>query len=270
MEHSNQTNTIISDAIAKLVTTLPANTLQQLASHFESSAPQTFGVTRATALALVNGAASRTSLLDLFTVWQQSNCTPDGRSIALAFRSAMAVQQQRQSHPDVELVWTGPETRSLVMRRTDQALLQLLQQAQKSLLIVSFAVYDIPEIVRALEIAIQRGVQVSVCLESPDISAGRTALQTLRTASPTLSRMARFYIWPAHKRALENGHRGVLHAKVAVADDQAAFISSANLTNHAMTVNIELGVMIHGSGLPGVVRRQFEELIERGVFEGMK
>ena len=43
---------------------------------------------------------------------------------------------------------------------------------------------------------------------------------------------------------------GSLHVKCAVADDAAALISSANLTEYAMNLNMELGLMVKGGDLP--------------------
>ncbi len=42
--------------------------------------------------------------------------------------------------------------------------------------------------------------------------------------------------------------RGI-RAKVAVADDEVCFITSANLTGHAMEQNMEVGVLISGDGV---------------------
>jgi len=58
----------------------------------------------------------------------------------------------------------------------------------------------------------------------------------------------------------------VLHAKAAVADSTSLFISSANLTENAMSLNIELGIMITGGDLPHKVEKLFSDLLERGVF----
>ncbi len=40
------------------------------------------------------------------------------------------------------------------------------------------------------------------------------------------------------------------------------FVSSANLTEYAMNLNMELGVLIQGGRLPGSVARRFERMIE--------
>ena len=44
-----------------------------------------------------------------------------------------------------------------------------------------------------------------------------------------------------------DGRLGSLPAKVAVADGATLLISSANFTEYAMTLNMELGVLIRGS-----------------------
>jgi cardiolipin synthase A/B len=57
---------------------------------------------------------------------------------------------------------------------------------------------------------------------------------------------------------------GSLHAKCAVADDDLLFITSANLTEFAMNLNMELGILVRGGELPGQVRLHFERLIGAG------
>ena len=83
-----------------------------------------------------------------------------------------------------------------------------------------------------------------------------------------IAQHARIYIWPLEQRAQsESGHHGSLHAKVAVADGQAMLISSANLTEYAMTLNMELGLLIKGGPLPAQVQTHLNRLVEKGVFQ---
>ena len=58
---------------------------------------------------------------------------------------------------------------------------------------------------------------------------------------------------------------GILHVKCAVADGRWLFLSSANLTEYAFTVNMELGRAGHGRQLPCQVEAQFDRLISTGV-----
>jgi phosphatidylserine/phosphatidylglycerophosphate/cardiolipin synthase-like enzyme len=65
-------------------------------------------------------------------------------------------------------------------------------------------------------------------------------------------------------RALElEGSGGVLHAKAVVADDEAVFITSANLTEAALERNIELGVLIRDRTCALAVSSYFRNLIDR-------
>ena len=68
----------------------------------------------------------------------------------------------------------------------------------------------------------------------------------------------------------ERGNAGVLHAKCVVADGRWLFISSANLTEHAFTVNMELGVLISGGKLPLRVEEHFDGLIASGALSPLQ
>ena len=67
-------------------------------------------------------------------------------------------------------------------------------------------------------------------------------------------------------RALElDGPGGVLHAKAVVADDEAVFVTSANLTEAALDRNVELGILVRDRTLAASVSSHFAGLIERSV-----
>ena len=80
------------------------------------------------------------------------------------------------------------------------------------------------------------------------------------------------YYWPQETgRARDpNGKVGILHVKCVVADGHWLFLSSANLTEYAFTINMELGVLITGGEHPLIVERQFDELIGDGLFEEVR
>lgn len=152
------------------------------------------------------------------------------------------------------------------LRRTDQALLQVINASQKELLIVSFAVYKIPKICNALVAAAGRGVNIAICLEAPDPSEGKITFDTIKALGTRVAQNAAVYIWPEAKRPCnEQGKHGSLHVKCAVADRRHLFISSANLTEYALTLNMELGVLIEGGDLPETVADHFSRLIEDGL-----
>ena len=54
----------------------------------------------------------------------------------------------------------------------------------------------------------------------------------------------------------------MLHAKAVVVDDDAVFITSANLTAAAMDRNIELGLLTRDPALAASVTTHFQALID--------
>ena len=58
-----------------------------------------------------------------------------------------------------------------------------------------------------------------------------------------------------------------MHAKVAVCDRSFCFISSANLTGHAMEKNMEAGVLIRGGRVAAQLQDHLEGLVDAGVIE---
>ena len=66
---------------------------------------------------------------------------------------------------------------------------------------------------------------------------------------------------------LRRGKHGVLHVKCAVADSRKLLLTSANLTDHALKLNMELGLLVTGGRLPGRVEKHFDALVGSGVLE---
>lgn len=204
----------------------------------------------------------RQAVSNLVDVWQVEAGELDGKAMAIALSTAAHCQAKLHQELSAELVWTGPNPASLPLRRTDQALLQLIRAAQQDLLIISFAIYNIPEIVKALIAAIDRGVKVRIVAETPEASNGKIAYGMAIAFGSQILERTQIYIWHKGKRPTdEQGRYGSLHAKCAVCDSQHLFISSANLTKYAMSLNIEMGVLIHNQNLSQQVTEQINSLI---------
>lgn len=197
--------------------------------------------------------------------WSKVDNAPSPAEMALLITTvAFALDHQRQKQ-SIELTWTGPKTQNINLRRTDQALIELINSAKKRITIVSFAVYKAKSILTALEKAAKRGVEINIIIESPDASEGKIAHDTIKGLGNALKSMAKIHIWPYAKREVTpNGKYGSLHAKVAVADEDMLYISSANLTEYAMNLNMEMGILIVGGELPARVQGHFDELILEG------
>ena len=144
-------------------------------------------------------------------------------------RTAATTTRSVKEAQTVELVWTGPLVAGPAMRRTDQALLQVINAAQQSLLIVSFAVYKISAIAAAIVRAAERGVMIRICVEAPEPSGQKMAHDTIKALGTAVAQRAAIYVWPSKKRPTDElGRAGVLHAKCAVADGRV-FVRGASV-----------------------------------------
>lgn len=194
--------------------------------------------------------------------------TFEGVSRALVEGQTYQVARNARS---VELVWTGPESDGTPFRRTEQAILQVLDAAQRRITLVSYAVYQIPFVREALARAAKRGVEITVIVETPNKLEGQNEYDTLKALGREVSACAQVYYWPEEERGRDQGNNklGILHVKCVAADGQWLLLSSANLTEYAFTINMELGVLIEGGDLPASVEQHFEKLIKRGVLKSV-
>src|SRR5262249_54991511 len=180
--------------------------------------------------------------------------------------TAAVCEHKQQERHSVELVWTGPDTQMVPLRQTEQVILQVIESAKERLTLVSYAVYNIPRVCEALVRAADRGVSLRVIIEAWDRHEGMNVYHRFRAFGDKVASRASVYLWPLEQRAMdEAGKPGVLHVKCVVADGRWLFLSSANLTENAFTLNMEMGVLVSGGHLPSQAEKQFDKLIESGV-----
>lgn len=157
----------------------------------------------------------------------------------------------------VDLIWTGPSTNLVPTRKTEPALTQIIQSAESKLFLTSFVAYSFPSVLAALTDALTRDVEVSMLLESSQAFGGGVTFDVIGKMKADLPD-AKIYSWDDKS---DDYIGGKVHAKVAVADGKQCFISSANLTAHAMERNMEAGVLISGGDIPYKLHSHLEALI---------
>lgn len=109
-------------------------------------------------------------------------------------------------------------------------------------------------------------MQITVIVETPDKLEGENEYNTLRALGDDVAACSTVYYWPKEQRRRDdNGKFGILHVKCAVADGRWLFLSSANLTEYAFTINMELGLLVTGGKLPGQVQEHFDRLVTGGI-----
>ncbi len=254
--------------VLSFVVDLPDELIERVANALCDSAKQEWPRLQAAILRQIPQQHVHERTLQFLHYWQAFHSEVKPEAVALALSTAAQAASQHRAEQSLELVWTGPESRYVTLRRTDQALLQVINEAQHTLRIVSFAVYKIDFIARALINAAHRGVDIAIYLETPETSANKMAFNTVQALGQEISDYVKICVWPAEKRPRSPDNRcGALHAKLALADGHVLLISSANLTEYAMSLNMELGLLIRGGGVPTQVEAHLTSLEERGVFE---
>lgn len=175
----------------------------------------------------------------------------------------------RQRHPD--LVWTGPQVQGVHARATRQVYDELLGSAKRRIWASTYAYFDGPRAFETIASRVDAIEHLDVLLllnirrpphdTSPADQIVRAFTDRFWRSDWPGKRRPRVYYDP---RSLEAGRpSGVMHAKAVVIDDEAVFITSANLTEAALDSNIELGLLVRERTLTRSVARHFQALVDQ-------
>lgn len=257
----------LSPLISDFVQSTPSEIIQEVINNIYEWVGTPTEFQKIKLLSAIQTPQIRNKLKMIIDCWVKNFPELTSEGVCLSIHSSL-LTLKTLSKPSLELIWTGPENITTTFRRTDQALLELIQGANKHLLVVSFAVYKALPIIEALENAINRNVEVVICLEDFEGDTGKLSFSAKKTFSDYIFNLASFYHWPIeNRRHTVDGKFGSLHAKIAVADQQKLFISSANLTDYAMDLNMEMGVLIEDRMIGKQVFHLFETMILDGTLK---
>lgn len=175
--------------------------------------------------------------------------------------------------PRLDLVWSGPEVPGLHARDTRRVYEELLGSAERSVWASTYAFFDGPKAFEILARRMDASPELRVTLllniqrKRGDTAAAEQLVRKFadhfwKTDWPGASRPSVYY----DPRALDlEGPTGVLHAKAVVVDDEALFVTSANLTEAALDRNIEVGLLVRDRALALSLSSHFRGLIDRGL-----
>ena len=260
-------NDILVNLIADFVHSTPVEMVGEVSDSLQAwqGMPSTF--LKAKIISSIHNPQTKYKLSNLMDCWISTCPELSAASISLSLRASL-ISLQTSVFPAVEIIWTGPEETGHNFRRTDQALLELITESKENLLIVSFAVYKAESIIQAIENAILRNVKVVVCLEDAEDHHGKLSVSGINAFSSSIFKIATFYNWPIENRPRSMyGKYGSLHAKIAVADQKKVFVSSANLTDYAMDLNMEMGVIIEDREIGEKITGLFNQMILNSVLK---
>lgn len=250
----------LPDAIAAAATVMPDSHLKILADRItECATPaQAWAITREPPVREYQYNATA-----IVNAWQQ---TPhrNGETIALAIRAATATRDRHRTQQHIQLVWTGPDTPHIHAEPTSDIVIKVINSAHRDLLLVSFANYPEPRITAALTDALDRNVNISALTENENAAEGQyKGPHQDPFANLNIAR----YEWATEQRPRHNNRPAVMHAKLILADDHTAFITSANLTGRALDHNMEAGILVTGGPIPHTLYQHFRQLTYLGIIK---
>ncbi len=184
-------------------------------------------------------------------------------------QAAAAVECQMAIHSATELVWTGPEIAAAHSRDTAIVVSELFEQAQRSVLVSTFAIQQADRVFAALAARLDAVPALSARLF---LHVGRGWNDT-RQESILLHEFAQGFsiAWPGTRRpevyydprglSTDPEKRASWHAKCVIVDDAVSFVTSANFTEWAQQRNVEAGALIRSPHFARQLRAQFDALV---------
>ena len=247
---------------------LPTHVRSRLSSALDSG--QLAPPYSATAVRATVGGEHRETILQVLREWERIGVSPEA---GVTWLNSLARAAERVPAPD--FVWTGPEVVGLHARDTRRVFEELTGSAQHSIWVCSYAFFDGPTAFATLAARLDANPRLEVTLL---LNVERRRGDT--TAADSLVRRYADHFWgqawPGKTRpnvyydprsVADDGPGGVLHAKAVVADDEAVFITSANLTEAAFDRNIELGLLVRDRTLAATTVLHFQTLIGKGMLQ---
>ena len=256
----------MNEQVVETLIELPAHLRNSLATALETGLLRLDSNPTAVRANLSLRGGREQDVLRLLAEWRQLGIA---EAAAATWLRSLGRLASTFTYPD--LVWSGPEVPGLHARDTRRVYDEIIGSATRSIWACTYAFFDGPRAFEALaeKMDSQRELEVTLLLNIERKRGDTTAADYL------VRRFAeRFWKrdWPGSSqpwvfydpRSLEaGGAEGVLHAKGVVADEEVAFITSANFTEAALDRNIEMGLLSRDRHLALTVVRHFQTLIDR-------
>ncbi|RVX42769.1 phospholipase D-like protein [Nonomuraea polychroma] len=165
-----------------------------------------------------------------------------------------------------DVVWSGPSSHGVPVRATAQVLVDVVAEATRELLLMTYSAKPYPPLLEALAAAVRRGVTVAAVVETLQGAGSALSGSEPATAFTSVPGIELWH-WPAARRTTPGSK---MHAKLAVADRRILLVSSANLTQSGVSRNIEAGLLITGGTAPQRAAEHIAELRAHGVLERLR
>lgn len=191
---------------------------------------------------------------------QAADRVPDAKAVAY-LRGLAAGHEQASGAVTVETVWSGPSSHAVPVRATAQVLLDVIGEARRELVLMTYSARPHPDVCAELTRAIARGVTVDVVVETLQGAGSALSGSEPAAAFGTVPGVQLWH-WPVRHRP-ETGSK--MHAKLAVADHRVLLVSSANLTQSGVAKNLEAGLLVRGGSAPARAAEHVAALKAQGI-----
>ena len=160
----------------------------------------------------------------------------------------------------ISLVATVPLAFSLKTKRIQNVAEELIRNAKKSILLTGYSVSGfISKIIDLLIEKSKKGVLVKIFFN--DLKSQSSVKKILEYRSKFLQ---------VYDYTNREDKMAALHAKIIVVDKKETLISSANLSYHGMSGNIEIGTCISSEKLAMQIEELFKDLLFNKTFRAVR
>ena len=198
-----------------------------------------------------------------------------GKTSVITVLRAVLAERQTQRTATVDLVWTGPKVPTASTRHTERVVLEMFEQARRSILIAGFRFDDGETLLKPLHHAmVDRGVKVAVIVDVPPSPPIRRPTPKPHPGSRLVHFLQRhwtfgppcpaFYFDPDTASGNASGPITSMQARCIVVDEQLCLVGSANFTRRPDQRSYEVGVLVDDSDLAHLVTERWQSLIEAG------
>lgn len=188
-----------------------------------------------------------------------------GLLVAMIDGHATVAERVEAAAPLCELVWTGPHPAGSRVRSTLPVIEEMLGSAEISVLVVAYSLWlggGAAQVITRLATLSSLGVNVTFVVDARYKHGWN--MQELSKRWPKGHRRPLLFTWHDDVDQIAK-----LHAKVLIVDHHDALVTSANLTDHGVGGNLELGFRVRG-GPARDVARHFDSLLQKGVFDTVR
>ena len=183
---------------------------------------------------------------------------------------AQSLEATKPLSAELEIVTSGTEDSAADTRRTAIVMENLFREAQHTILISGYNIWDGKELLAPLTNRLRENPEIEVEFYL-NISTSPEAFlcNFKRNHWPADLPVPPIYYHPASLLPSGDPNKAVLHSKCVIIDSQKVFLTSANLTEAAQSRNIELGVLFCDPSLAHQTECFFKDLREQQIVKAI-